>query len=71
MAAVASPITVPLTVIIATTACGLNLVDGTILATQIFMDDFKTWKDISNEDIDDALKMFSILTITLGKIPLL
>ena len=66
MAAVAPPLLVPLTFINAMTACGLNLADATIFATQIFMDNFTTCKDISTEDIDDALKTFSVLTITQG-----
>ena len=71
MAAVAPPLLVPLTFINAMTACGLNLADATIFATQIFMDNFTTCKDISNEDINDALKMFSILTIAHGRTRLL
>ena len=71
MAAVATTLPVPLTVINAMTTCGLNLADATIIATQIFMDDFTTCKDISNKDIDDTLKTFSILTIAHGQIRLL
>ena len=45
---------VPFTVINAMTACGQNLADATVMATQIFMDDLETCKEISNGDIDDA-----------------
>ena len=65
MAAVVAPLT--FTVINAMTACGLNIDDATVMAMQIFMDDFKTCKDISNGDIDDALKTFSVLMVTQGQ----
>ena len=68
MAAVVAPLT--FTVINAMTACGLNIDDATVMAMQIFMDDFKTCKDISNGDIDDALKTFSVLIFSQGKIRL-
>ena len=35
------------------------------------MDDFETRKDISNNNIDDALKTFSILTVAQGHISLM
>ena len=35
------------------------------------MDDFKTCKDISNGDIDDVLKTFSILTVAQVQIRLM
>ena len=53
------------------TACGLDLVSATSFATQIFMDYFETCKDISNDDIEDALKTFSILTVMQGQIRLM
>ena len=68
MAAVAP---VPFTAINAMTACGLDLASTTTLATQIFMDDFETCKDISNGDIDDVLKTFSILTVAQVQIRLM
>ena len=69
MAAVLAP--VPFTVINAITACGLNLADATVMATQIFMDDFETCKDISNRDIGDDLKKLSVFTVAQGQIRLL
>ena len=71
MAAVAPPLPVPLMAINTMTAWGLILTDENTFATQIFMDNFTTCKYISNEDIDDTLKTFSILTITQGQIRLL
>ena len=62
---------VPFTVINAMTTCGMNLSSATTFATQIFMDNFETCKDISNDDIDDALKTFSILTVAKGQIRLM
>ena len=64
MAGVAPTSHVPLRVINAITACSWNLADATISVTQIFMGDFKTYKNISNEDINDTLKTFFILKIT-------
>ena len=52
MAAIAP---IPFAVINEMTACGLDLASATTFATQIFMDDFVTCKNISNNDIDDAL----------------
>ena len=68
MAAVAP---VPFRVINVMTACGLDLASTTTFATQIFMDNFETCKDISNNNIDDALKTFSILTVAQGQIHLM
>ena len=51
--------------------CVLNLTDVTVMATQIFLDDFKTCKDILNGDIDDALKAFFVLTVAQIQISLL
>ena len=65
MAAVVAP--VPFTVINIMTVCGFNLADATIMATQIFMDYFKTCKKIPNWDIDDSLKTFSVITVAQGK----
>ena len=38
---------------------------------KIFMNDFETSKDISNDDIDDALKTFSISSVSQGQISLM
>ena len=62
---------VPFTVINTMTAYGLDLLYTTTFATQIFMDNFETCKDISNNNIDDALKTFSILTVAQGQINLM
>ena len=62
---------VPFTVINAMTAYGLDLLYTATFATQIFMDNFETCKDISNDDIEDALKTFSILTFMPGQIRLM
>ena len=59
----AAVVPVPFTFINAITACGLDLASATSFATQIFMDDFETCKDISNDNIDDALKTSYILTV--------
>ena len=53
------------------TACVLDLSSATTFATQIFMGDFETCKDISNDNIDDALKTFSILSVAQGQIRLM
>ena len=71
MDAAASPLPVHLTVINAMKACGLNLSDANILATKMFMDNFTTYKDILNKDIDDTLMTFSVLTTAQGQICLL
>ena len=68
MAAVAP---VPFTVINAMTACGLDLASATTFATQIFMENFETCKDIYDNNIDDALKTLSILTVVQGQIHLM
>ena len=67
----AAVVPVPFTFINAITACGLDLASATNFATQIFMDDFETCKDISNDDIDDELKTFYILTVAQGQINLM
>ena len=65
MDAVVNPVT--FTVINDMTARGLNLADARVMATQIFMDYFKTCKKIPNWDIDDSLKTFSVITVAQGK----
>ena len=67
----ASTAPVPFTVIKKMTACGIDLASVKISATEIFMDYFETCKDISNDDIDDKLKTFYILTVAQGQIHLM
>ena len=62
---------VTFTVINAMTTCGLDIASVTTFATQICMDIFETFKDISNDHIYDALKNFSILTVSQGQIRLI
>ena len=64
MAAV-SPVT--FTVINAMTACGLDIASATTFSTQIFMDNSETCKDISNDNIYNTRKTFSILTVAQGQ----
>ena len=68
MAAVAP---VPFTAINAMTTCGLDLESSTISATQIFMADFKTCKDISNNSIDPYHPGDQLLTVMQGQIRLM
>ena len=62
---------VPFMVINTMTTYGLDLASTTTLATEIFIDDFETCKDISNDDIDNLLKIFSILPVAQGQILLM
>ena len=59
---------VPFMVINTMIIYGLDLASTITLATEIFIDDFETCKDISNDDIDNLLKIFSILTVVQGQI---
>ena len=57
----------PYTVLLAMNACGLTRANqNQTFATEIFMDDFESCKDISNEDIAESFKTFSGLTGTQG-----
>ena len=56
------------TMVYAMMACGLSDKDVTTFATDIFMDDLQTCRDISNQDVDDALKTFSTVTAAQGQI---
>ena len=71
MADIAPPLPVPLTVINAMTASGLNLDDATIFATQIFMDDFYNLQRYLERIYQGRTQYVSILTIAQGKIRLL
>ena len=52
------------------TACGMNPADATVMAMQIFLDDFNTCKGFSNGDIDNTIKKLSVLTVAQGQIHL-
>ena len=51
--------------------CGVDHPNNEMLATQVFMDDFASCKDMSNEDLADAFKTLSTLTVAQGQIRLL
>ena len=46
------------TVAQAMTDCGLSAANGASFATEVFMDDFETCKDMSDTDLSDAFKTF-------------
>ena len=59
------------TVAQAMTDCGLSAANGASFATEVFMDDFETCKDMSDTDLSDAFKTFANLSVQEGRIRLL
>ena len=53
------------------TTCGLYIASVTTFSTQIFIDNSETCKDISNDNIYNTRKTFSILTVAQGQISLM
>ena len=51
--------------------CGLTATEAVIFATEVFMDDFETCKDITDDDLNDSFKTFSTLTVAQGQIRML
>ena len=68
MAAVPQP---PFTLRQAMERCGLPANDAAAFASEVFMDDFETCKDVTDDDLLDAFKTFSGLTVAQGQIRLL
>ena len=48
------------------TECDLSAQYATTISAEIFMDDFKTCRYISNKDINDVLNNFSTITVSQG-----
>ena len=46
--------------------CGLSAQDATTFATEIFMDDFQTCREIPNKGINYPFKNFSTLSVEQG-----
>ena len=68
MAALNQP---PFTLLQAMELCGLPANDAEVFAREVYMDDFETCKDITDEDLYDAFKTFSGLTQAQGQIRVL
>ena len=51
--------------------CGIPAASAVTIASEVFMDDFETCKDISEDDLYDAFKTFSTLTVAQGQIRVL
>ena len=61
----------PYTVLLAMNACGLTRANQhQTFSTEIFMDDFESCKDMSNEDLSEIFKTLSGMILTQGKIRL-
>ena len=64
--------TPPYTVMLAMNASGLTGANqDQTFATEVFMDDFESCKDMSNEDLAEIFKTFLCLTATQGQIRLM
>ena len=62
----------PYTVLLAKNACESTRANQDhTFATEVFMDNFVSYKDTSNEDIEDSFKTFSSMTTTQGHISLM
>jgi hypothetical protein len=61
----------PFTLLQAMERCGLPANAAAAFATEVYMDDFETCKDITDEDLHDAFKTFSGLTVAQGQIRVL
>ena len=61
----------PFTLLQAIVRCGLTQSDAEVFATEVYMNDFKTCRDITDDDLYDAFKTFSGLTQAQGQIRVL
>ena len=57
------PLVTPFTVVNSMTVCGLSAQGETMFDTEIFMDNFKTCREISNKDIHDDLNNSFLITV--------
>ena len=65
------PIGPPYTIVMAVNSCGLTTANqDKTFATEAFMDEFESYKDISNEYLAECFKTFLGLTVGQGKIRL-
>ena len=61
----------PFTLANAMERCGLPAIEAATFATEVFMDDFMTCKDITNDNLHNSFKTFSTLTQAQGQIRVL
>ena len=65
------PIGPPYIFVMAMNSCGLTTANqDQTFATEAFMDEFESCKDMSNEDLAECFKTFSGITVGQGKIRL-